>query len=137
VVGRLVEQQVVRAREQDAGEFDAASLTTGEGADRLVQHAVWQAEVGRDPGGLRVRGVATGCGQFLLGARVGGHRLLLLVADGFRHRHGVGVQPAKDLVEPTSREDAVLGQLGDVTGARVLGQVADLPGPGHQARCGE
>ena len=44
VVGRLVEQQGVGVREQDAGQLDAAALTAGEGVQRLAEHPVGQAE---------------------------------------------------------------------------------------------
>ena len=49
VVGGLVEQQDVAAREQDASDLDAAALATGERADGQVEPAGLEAESSGDP----------------------------------------------------------------------------------------
>jgi hypothetical protein len=76
VVGRLVEQQGVGTGEQDAGELDPAALTTRQGADRLAQDAVVQAEVAGDPLRLGLRRPAAEGVELGVGARPAGHRLL-------------------------------------------------------------
>ncbi len=48
VVRRLVQEQEVRAREQDPGELESPALATGERSDRQVEPVVGQAEPGRD-----------------------------------------------------------------------------------------
>ena len=57
VVRRLVEEQGVGVREEDAGQLDTAALTTGEGVQRLAEHPVGQVERGGDGGGLGLGGV--------------------------------------------------------------------------------
>ena len=47
VVGRLVQQQRLRAAEQDPGQLDAPALAAREGAERLAEHAVGQARGSR------------------------------------------------------------------------------------------
>ena len=59
VVGRFVEQQgrrfACRVGEQNPGEFDPASLTSGQRSERLSEHPFVQSEVGADPRGLGLR----------------------------------------------------------------------------------
>ena len=68
VVGRLVEEQELAAREQDAGELDPAPLTTGQRVDREVEPALGEPEPGRDASHLGLRRVPTGVAEFLFGA---------------------------------------------------------------------
>ena len=137
VVGRLVEQQRLRAGEQDAREFDAASLTTRERAQRLGEDALVEGEAARDRRGLRLRGVPAGGGELGVEARVALHRLLAHgVVLGGHVRLG-GAQVARDGVKAARGQDAVAGEDVEVAGAWILRQVADLAGGDDAARCGD
>ena len=70
VVRRLVEAQHVGAGEQDARQFDAASLATRQRADRLVEPGVGDPEAGRHRPGLALGRVPTGRAERLLGFAV-------------------------------------------------------------------
>ncbi len=131
VVGGLVQQHGVGTGEQDAGQFDPPPLTAGERPQRLGQHPVGQAQVGRESRGLGLGRVATRRGQFGLGPRVGAHRGLLGLAGLLGHRHGVLREPLQNLVQPARGEDPVLGQLLQITGPRILRQVPQLPRTRH------
>ena len=126
VVGRLVQEQRVRLLEEDAGELDAAALTSGEGADGLVEDAVRQPECRGDSCGLAGGRVAAGHGELVVEAGVAvqgpGHGVAL---------GGLGdlllglVDALEEGVDSPGREDAIAGDLGEVADLRVLGQVAD------------
>ena len=73
VVGRLVEAEHVGAGEQDAGEFDAPSLTARQRADRLVEPGVGDAEAGGHGPGLALGRVAAVGPERLLGVQVARH----------------------------------------------------------------
>ena len=63
-------------REQDAGQLDAPALAAGEGAQRLAEDAVGQAEAGRDRGRLGLGGVAAAGVELRLEPAVPAHRLV-------------------------------------------------------------
>ncbi len=136
VVGRLVEQQrgagvapVPGGGEEDPGELDAAPLPTGEGLQRLGEHAVGQAEVGADPPGLALGGVPAEVGEPRLEAAVARDGLVALgVVGQLGHRRLGLLHVAQDLVEPPRGEHAVLGEHRQVALARVLREVADRAG---------
>ena len=134
VVGRLVEQQRVGVREEDAGQLDTAALTAGERVQRLAEHAVGQAERGGDGGGLGLGGVPALGEELRLQALVPAHRL---VAGRARRRWRCAVSFSRisriSVVEAAGGEDAVAGEHVEVAGARVLRQVADLAGAGDGA----
>ena len=67
VVGRLVEEQELAAREQDAGELHPAPLTTGERVDGEIEPALGEPEPGRDAADLGLRRVPTGVAELLFG----------------------------------------------------------------------
>ena len=91
-------------------------------------------EVAGDPGRLRLGRVPAGRGQLGLGPRVRGHRLVPHLDGVVGHRQLGSAQPLHDRVQPAGRQDAVLGQHVEVTGPRILRQVADLAGPGDRCR---
>ena len=136
VVGRLVEQQGLVAGEEDSRQLDAATLATGEGAERLAEDALLEVEGAGDGRGLGLGGIPTLGLELHLEPGVLAHRLvadLLVVAA----HPGLGLGAlAHDGVEPAGREDAVAGEHLEVTGAGVLRQVADGAGAGHRARGG-
>ncbi len=76
VVRRLVEQQRVRAAEQDSGQLDPAALAARERAQRLAEHPVGEAETCRDRRRLGLGRVAAEDVQPLLGRAVPRDRLL-------------------------------------------------------------
>jgi hypothetical protein len=133
VVRRFVQQQGVGVGEENPGQLDAAALATGEGVQRLFEHPVRQAETRGDGGGLGLGGVAA------LGQELGLQTLVLLqrpVADGaLAVRHTVLVLPhlAQYGVQAAGGQNAVTSQGVQVTGTRVLRQVADLTGAGDAA----
>ena len=120
VVRRLVENHGVGIAEQNARELDAPSLTAREGAERLIEHAVGQAEVVRDRcrlgfGGVpaerleAVSEIAEALHRFLCNARIiAGHVL-----------RGLG-ELLRDRAEPSRVENAVSGELLWVARARIL-----------------
>ena len=133
VVGRLVEQHGLRAGEQDPGQLDPAPLTARQGPDRLVQHPLGQPEAAGDPGCLRLRRVPAGRGQLGLRPRVRAHRLVPHLGRVVAHGQLGPPQPLDHRVQPAGGQDPVLGQHVEVTGPRVLRQVADLAGAADRA----
>ena len=128
MVGGLVQQQGVGVGEQDAGEFDATALTTGEGTQGLAEDLVGQSQAGSDRGGLGLGGVPAQHMEALVPAGVLAHTLVtgLLVVAG--HLLLGLAQTAERLVDTAGGEDAVAGEHVEVTGTRVLGQIADTAG---------
>ena len=137
VVGRLVQQQGLRVREQDPGQLHPAPLPAGQGGQRLAQHPVRQSQAGGDRRGLGLRGVAAEQGEpfFQLavaadrGVAAGGHPVGHLLLGG---PHG-----RAQLVQAAAGQHPVQGQPLQVAGPRVLGQVADAGAAPHGARRGE
>ncbi len=131
MVGRLVEQQRLGAREQDARQLDPPPLTTGEGPQLLAEDPLLDAEAGRDLGSLGLRGIAATGVQVGVGPLVATHRPLAdrrLVAAHL----GLGLpQPAYDVVETARREDPLTRENLGIAGAGVLRQVADRAGGVH------
>ncbi|CAL9666996.1 hypothetical protein SUDANB105_07295 [Streptomyces sp. enrichment culture] len=136
VVGRFVEQQrAVVSGEQDAGQFHPALLPAGQVADRPAQHPVRQAQSGRHPGGLGLRGVAAAGLEGGFGAGVGVHRPLQFRRGAVVGHRGLGpAQCAQRAVEPAGRQDPVGDGDGGVGGTGVLGQEADRAGAGDGSR---
>lgn len=125
VVGGLIEQQRLGIRVEDAGQFHAAALAAGEGAQRLVQDAVRQIQVRADGRGFGFGGVAAGSDEFrfqavVLAQGLGGHDRILA-----SHVFAVLGQLGNDHIEATGAENAVARQLLHVRGLGVLRQVAD------------
>ncbi len=144
VVGGLVEKQrgrglagAVRRGEEDLRQLHAATLTTGEGVQRLIEDAGGQAEVVADLRGLGVGLVAAEGVVLLLQAGVLADRGVPL-RGGLRPLHDLllTVHRAAEPVEPAGGEHTVTCRLVDVALAGVLRQVADLAGGGHRATVG-
>jgi len=138
VVGGLVEQQRLGVGEEDAGELHAAALTSREGAQRLGEHAVGQAERRADARRLALGGVPAERGELVLQLPVAtdgsvplglvgrlGHRDLCLDQPGTQH---VQAAPGQ---HPVARGDV------EVAAAGVLRQIADLAGDLHLPRVRE
>ena len=126
VVGRLVEQQGLGVGEQDPRQLDAAPLAAREGLQRLREHAIGQAEVGRDPRRLGLGRVTARGHERGLGPGVGGHGF---VADPpARGGHGVlGLaHPAHHVVEAARAKDAVARDLLRIARAGILRKVPEL-----------
>ena len=136
VVGGLVQQQGgVRPgrREEDAGQLDPPALTAGQRAQRLLEDPLGEPEAGRDRGGLALGGVPAGRLELLLEARVAAHRALVGVGVGAGHLALGGPHRADHHVQAARGQDPVVGEDAEVTGARVLRQVADAAGPRDRA----
>lgn len=128
VVRRLVEEERVGVREEDAGQLDPAALTAGEGVQRLAEDPVGETEGGGDGGGLGL-GRVPALGQELgLLALVLLHRLVAGAAGAGGDALLVHPHLLEEDVEAAGGEDAVAGQDVEVAGARVLREVADLAG---------
>ena len=126
VVGGLVEDHRVGAREQDARELDAAALTAGERLQLLIEDAVREREVRGDRGGFGLGRVAAEGEEAILELGVARHRGL---ADGgirARHVDGGLLNADHQAAESACIEDAGAGGLLGISGARILRQVADL-----------
>lgn len=136
MVRRLVEEQGVGVREENACQLDAAALTAGERVERLSEHPVGQAERGGDGGGLGLGGVTALGEELRLQPLVLLHGLFAGGALAVRHPLLVLTHLAQDLVETAGGEDAVAGEDVEVAGARVLREVADLAGAGDGAAGG-
>ena len=102
VVRRLVEQEDVAPREQDAGELDPASLAAGEHREREVDAVALDAETGDERAHLRLRRVATVGAERLLGA---GEASDVRFAVVLLHREAQLLDADGRLVEAASRED--------------------------------
>ncbi len=128
VVGGLVEEHRVGAGEQDARELDAAALAAGEGAERLVEDPVGQAQVARDGRGLRLGRVPAERDEALLEPAVVLHRLRGDLVVRGRHVEHRALHVERQRAEAAGVEDARTRQVLGVAGARVLREVADLAG---------
>jgi hypothetical protein len=128
VIGRLVEEQSLGAREEDARQFDAAPLTTGEGPERLVELPLGQTQSPGDLRGLGLRGIPAGSGELGVEPGVAPHGALLLLACLGGHRRFGRTQVPHDLIQPPSRQDPIPRRHVEVARARILGQVAHVTG---------
>ncbi len=135
VVGRLVEQQQLAAREQDPRELDPAALTTGERVDGKVEPTVGEPEPGRDAPHLGLGLVPAGVAELLFGAGELGHVPLVRVF----------FDPEPELLDPLGLGVEVaagehVGETGVVhpraPGLGVLGQVAEGVGTEHHTAGG-
>ena len=132
VVRRLVEQEDVAAREQDAGELDPASLSAGEHREREVDAVALDAETGDERAHLRLRRIATVGPERLLGA---GEASDVRFAVVLLHREAQLLDADGRLVEAAARQD--VGQRGDAVeepgDAGVLREVAERALTMHDA----
>ena len=126
VVGGLVQQHDLGAREQDAGELDAASLATGQGADRLGEDALLDPEGGSHLRGLGLGGVAATGVELGVGAGPALHAPLVDLGVLAGHVDLGLAQAAYDVVEAARGQDPVAGDHRRVADPGVLRQVADL-----------
>ena len=133
VVGRLVQQQRLRAGEQDPGQLHPAPLAAGQGLQRLREDPVLDAEAVRDRRGLRLRGVPAAGVQLGVGPRVAAHRPVAYVVVVAAHLGLRLAQLAHHLVQAARGQDPVAGDDVGVADPRILRQVADLSG--RRGRC--
>jgi hypothetical protein len=131
VVGRLVEDHGVGVAEEDASEFDAATLSAGERLERLIEDPVGQGEVVRNDGGLRLGRVSADGFEPLGEPAEAAHRLLGDVRVVAAHVLGGLADAGLEVAEPARVEDARARELFGVARPRILGQVAELAGHLH------
>ncbi len=123
MVRRLVQQQEVRTREQDAGELEAAALPSGESPDRQVQAVVGKTEPGCDPTRFRLAGVAPGRPVSLLEP---GEARDVRLARALLHREPELLQALGHLLEPAGLQHMrERGVRMDLPSARLLPEVAE------------
>ena len=108
MVGRLVEDEEVAAREEESGQLEPAALPTRQRAHATRQRLVVEPDAGRDAAGLGIRPVAAQHAEALLEARE--------ASDGPVALHAVA------LLDPQSRRLQLLGQSGRLASAE---QVVD------------
>jgi len=124
VVGRLVEQERVGAGEEDAGQLDAAPLTTGEHPEREVEPVGAEPQARGESTRLALGLVAALHAELFLGARVAGD---VPFARIFFHRDAQLLDPLPVLVDPATGQHvghrrASVEHAGD---AGVLREVAE------------
>ena len=126
VVGRLIKDHRVGIREENAGELDAASLSTRKGAQGLFENAVGQRKVVRNRCGLGLSGIAAERFEPLSERPIATHRggcdIRIAIAHGDRRL----VHANRQLAEAARVENAGACKVFGVATARILRQVADL-----------
>ena len=137
MVGGFIQQEGVGVGEQDPGQFDPASLTTRESVERLPEDTVRQPEVGGNPSRLGLGGVSSRRQQRVLGAGVGRHGLLPFGSPRGAHLLLGPPETRHHLIQPAGPQDPVARELLRFPRAGVLRQVAEPPGPGDGAGCGQ
>ena len=136
VVGRLVQQQRVRAAEQDPGQLDPPPLAARQRAQRLLQHLLRQPEARRQRRRLGLGRVSAEHGQPLLQVAVPAHAGVAPGRVRVGHPQLGLAHPGQQRVQAAGGQDPVHRQRLEVTDPRVLRQVADraadcdLPGRG-------
>ena len=144
VVGRLVEQQRggrtgagVGGGEQDPGQLHPAALPAGQGAQRLGQNPVGQAETRADAAGLAFGGVPAQRGEPLLELTVAAHGAVAGgVVGHLGHQRLLLLQVGQQGVEAAGGEHPVAGQHLEVALLGILWQVTDFPAAGDGAAYG-
>ena len=125
VVGGLVEEEDVGVGEEHAGEFDAATLSTRESVQGLVEHAIFEAEGVSDLGCLSVGGPPAGVGELLVEFDVAFHGPLLAGTFGCGHLVLCLADTRDDRVDAAHGDDAIARLHIRVADVRVLREVAD------------
>ncbi len=130
VVRRLVEEQRLASREEDPGQLHSAALATREGVDREVEAVIGEAETRRDPPDLRIRGVATGIAELLLGDREAAR---VAFRAGLLDLQAELLDACRGGIEATPGEHVRHrgGFHTRTAGTRVLGEKAQVVGPEH------
>ena len=105
---------------ENAGKLDSATLTARERTERLIEHAVGQAQVVRDRGGLSLRRIAAERLEAIGQIAEALHRLLCNARIIAGHvLRGLG-ELLRDRAEPSRVENAVSSELLWVARARIL-----------------
>jgi len=126
VVRRLVQQQGVMAGEQDPRQLDAAPLSAGQVADRLLHRPIRQAETRGNPRGFGFGGVATAGLEFGVGPGVGSHRPGQVRRIGCRSHGLLGrAESAEGAIQIAGRQNAIRHGHRRIRRGRVLREVAD------------
>ncbi len=127
VVGRFVEEQRLAAGEEDPRQLHPAPLAAGERVDREVEAIVAESETGRDPPDLRIRGVAPGVTELLLGDREAAG---VAFGSGLLDHEAQLLDPGRGGIEATTGEHVRhRGRFHTrAAGAGVLGEEAQVVG---------
>ena len=136
VVGGLVKQQGLRPGEQDPGQFHPPPLPAGQRLQRLGKHPAGQPQAGGDRCGLGLRRVTAEAVQPFLGVAVAADGRVPAGRVRVGHLLLGGAHRGPDLVKTAGGQHPVHGQAGQVTGPRVLREVADRAGAAHRAARG-
>ena len=137
VVSGLIEQHGVGSGEQNPCEFDAPTLTTRKRRERLVEDAVWQAQIARNGRGFGLRRISTQRHETVLQLAVLLHRPRGDLFVGVPHFERRLVHADHQLAEAASIEDARASEILRISRAWILGKVADFTGRIDGASGGE
>jgi hypothetical protein len=126
VVGGLVEQEHVAAREEDAGDLHPASLATRQGTDGQVEAVLVEAEASRDAQHLALGRVPTVEPELLLGPT---EPLDGPLGGVFLHLQPELLDADQRVVEPPTRQDVAHGGdvVVDAVEPGILREVAEPP----------
>ncbi|GAA2784185.1 hypothetical protein GCM10020219_064620 [Nonomuraea dietziae] len=133
MVCRLVQKESFCPTEENSRQFHPSALTAGERFQRLLEHAVGQAEAGGDRGRLGLGRVAAEDVHLVLEPAVALDRLVAHLRVVARHAELGLVELAQHLVEAAGRQDAVAREHLQVALAGVLGEVADAARGGDRS----
>ncbi len=110
MVGRLIEEQCLDAGEEDPGQFDSATLTTGQRPQGLFHDPIGQSETRGDRVGLRLGRVSAARQELSIRVCIAAHGPVpdLVIAAG--HRVGRLAHPGSGHIQSTSGQNPVSGQ---------------------------
>ena len=138
----------VRGGEEDSRQFDATTLTTGQGAERLPENAVFETEAAGDTCSFALGFVSAEGREPILELTVLLDRAVLrFLIEHLAHQNLLLLHLAQHRVEATCGENPVLGEDAQVAFFGVLREVSEFTGAydasricltftGQDAQCG-
>ena len=137
VVGGLVEQQRLGTAEQDPGQLYPPPLAAGQGAQRLPEHFLRQAEAGGERRRLGLGRVPAEHGEAFLQVPVPAHGGIPLAGIRIGHRDLGLAHAGHQRIQSARRQHPVHRQRLEVADAGVLRQVPDGSAVADLARGGQ
>jgi hypothetical protein len=115
MVGGLVKKEYVGTAEQNPGQFDAPTLTTGQGAQWLSQDPLFKPDRCGNCCCLRLHRVAAESLELGFSACVTGDYAISLNFVGLIHTHARLVHASQDFLESASGQNSIARNLIRVT----------------------
>ena len=134
MVRRLVQDERRCAGEKYPGQLHSAALATREGAERLGEDPVGEAQAGSDRSRFGLGGPSAEKVELLFEPGVTLEDSVLVLAFAITHVGTGGMHLPNDAIEAPRPEDAVPGDDGEVPGAGILGKVGDGLRAANRAR---